>query len=440
MYLPPASREWTNSIYNYNTNNVKNSPVYDLNINSLIKGYFSMFFNKKFINKRFISMKKKRLSLNKIFVSKAEVKHTSSKAIVTIYVYNREKLILLKRIRLLKLLITKFILTQTYLLGKYNFNVGLNLENSTNQLMNKLYAKYKMKTRFGRRTTDYSYKILTREISLSLTILRKSMLRLYLNRSKFEENFLLRLGNYIGKYYGKKVEFNIVNLKHISKNVDIFTEIFMLKVKKDGASPVRAMKSLLSKIKIKQVKNSLLERGRVQKTVDYNLIGNKYRNNTLSVILENSSNPGYTNSILKGTNSDGINNILNDIYFKSSENLRPQKGENLNLVSSTLRVMHSPDHLTDNLIIRNIILDNIKYKESGGAKLEVKGRLTKRYRADRALYKFKWKGGLKNIDSAFKGLRTMVYRGYRDVNVEKSLLVSKRRIGSFAVKGWLSTK
>ena len=29
----------------------------------------------------------------------------------------------------------------------------------------------------------------------------------------------------------------------------------------------------------------------------------------------------------------------------------------------------------------------------------------------------------------------MVYRGYRDVNIEKSLLVSKRRIGSFAVKG-----
>ena len=345
-----------------------------------------MFFNKKFINKKFISMKKKRLYLNKIFVSKAEVKHTNSKAIITIYVYNREKLILLKRIKLLKLLITKFILTQTYLLGKYNFNVGLNLENSTSQLMKQLFKKYKMRTRFGRRTTDYSYKILTREISISLTILRKSMFRLYLNRSKFEENFLLRLGNYISKYYGKKVEFNIVNLKHISKNVDIFTEIFMLKVKKDGASPIRAMKSLLSKIKIKQVKNSLLERGRVQKTVDYNLIGNKYRNNTLSVILENSSNPEFTNSILKGTaDSDGINNILNDIYFKSSESLRSQKAVNLNLVSSR----HSPDHLTDNLIIRNIILDNIKYKESGGAKLEVKGRLTKRYRADRALYKFK---------------------------------------------------
>ena len=70
----------------------------------------------------------------------------------------------------------------------------------------------------------------------------------------------------------------------------------------------------------------------------------------------------------------------------------------------------------------------------GGARLIVKGRLTRRYRADRAVYKFKWKGGLKNIDSAFKGLSTVTYRGYMDSNVERSIFVSKRRIGSFGVK------
>jgi hypothetical protein len=42
---------------------------------------------------------------------------------------------------------------------------------------------------------------------------------------------------------------------------------------------------------------------------------------------------------------------------------------------------------------------------------------------------------LKNIDSAFKGLSTVVFRGYQDSNVEKSMLTSKRRIGSFAVRG-----
>ena len=42
-----------------------------------------------------------------------------------------------------------------------------------------------------------------------------------------------------------------------------------------------------------------------------------------------------------------------------------------------------------------------------GIRLEVKGRLTKRYRADRAIFKVKWKGGLKNIDSSFKGLSSV---------------------------------
>jgi hypothetical protein len=76
----------------------------------------------------------------------------------------------------------------------------------------------------------------------------------------------------------------------------------------------------------------------------------------------------------------------------------------------------------------------------GGARFFVKGRLTKRYRADRAVFKLKWKGGLKNIDSSFKGLSTVVFRGYQDSNVEKSMLSSKRRIGSFAVRGWFSGK
>ena len=41
-------------------------------------------------------------SLNKIYASKAEIKHTNNKAILTVYVYNREKISLLKKIKKLK--------------------------------------------------------------------------------------------------------------------------------------------------------------------------------------------------------------------------------------------------------------------------------------------------------------------------------------------------
>jgi hypothetical protein len=76
-----------------------NYPVYDLSINSLIKGYFNMYFNNKCLKHKYISRKKKRRSLNKILASKAEIKHTNTKAIITIYVYNREKITLLKKIQ-----------------------------------------------------------------------------------------------------------------------------------------------------------------------------------------------------------------------------------------------------------------------------------------------------------------------------------------------------
>ena len=56
----------------------------------------------------------------------------------------------------------------------------------------------------------------------------------------------------------------------------------------------------------------------------------------------------------------------------------------------------------------------------GGVRLEVSGRLTKRYRADRALYKLLWKGGLKNIDSSVQRKSSVVFRGFRDSNVQYS--------------------
>jgi hypothetical protein len=76
----------------------------------------------------------------------------------------------------------------------------------------------------------------------------------------------------------------------------------------------------------------------------------------------------------------------------------------------------------------------------GGIRLEVKGRLTRRYRADRAIYKAFWKGSLSNADSSFKRLSSVVFRGHLNSNVTYSMAKSKRRIGAFAVKGWISGK
>ena len=170
------------------------------------------------------------------------------------------------------------------------------------------------------------------------------------------------------------------------------------------------MNDLLSKVVLPKV-NIIIERGRIEKDVDLELVDNKYKNLNISSIINNN------NDLLK----DSLNKLLNNVYNKTS-------------LESKLIFLSSGSENNENLNIRDIILDNIKYKNMGGAKLIVKGRLTKRYRADRAVYKMKWKGGLKNIDSAFKGLSTVQYLGYQDSNVTKFRSASKRRIGSFGVK------
>ena len=76
--------------------------MYDININSLIKNYFNLWLTYKFLNKKFKSYKLRSASLNKIYASKAEIKHTNNKAILTVYVYNQRKDIFIKKIKKIK--------------------------------------------------------------------------------------------------------------------------------------------------------------------------------------------------------------------------------------------------------------------------------------------------------------------------------------------------
>jgi predicted transcriptional regulator len=193
-----------------------------------------------------------------------------------------------------------------------------------------------------------------------LGIIRRYRLRLSLNKYKFEEIFLYRLSKLISKYYGKKVEFNIVNLKSIALNGDIFTEILTKKIKKERSNPTRSLNTLLSKVMLPKV-NRVIEKGRIENTLDLDLIDNKYKNLNVSSILH------YNNSL-----NNNLNELLYNIYYDSTDN-----------EESKLTILSNQDS------IRDILLDNIKYKNIGGARLSVKGRLTRRYRADRAIFKLK---------------------------------------------------
>jgi hypothetical protein len=370
-YFPPISKEWKNSIYAFNKNSIINLPVNDINIDSLIKYYFNLRFFPKFIYKKYKPRWVKRPSMNKIYVSNAEIKHTNSKAIITLYSYNREKISLLNKIRKLrKLFFNKLII----LINKNKKYLG----NTLNKTI-KSSSFYKQ-----------------------LLILRRYKLKLNLNKYKFEEKLLYLLSNIIGKYYNKKVEFNIVNMKSIVLNSDIFTKLLAHKLWKKKIKTLKMMNFILNKAVLPKI-NRIQEKSRVVKSVDFNLLENKYKNINLT-------------SILKENNFD---NLLKELFN--------------NIISNN----NTDKNITK---LYEIIFNSIKYKNMGGVRLAVKGRLTKRYRADRALFKVKWKGGLKNVDSSYKGLSTVRIRGYLNSNVEYSMFTSKRRIGAFATKGWISGK
>jgi hypothetical protein len=52
----------------------------------------------------------------------------------------------------------------------------------------------------------------------------------------------------------------------------------------------------------------------------------------------------------------------------------------------------------------------------------------------------KWKGGLKNVDSSFRGLPAIMLRGYLKSNIQYTVINSKNRNGAYGVKGWVSSR
>ena len=88
--------------------------------------------------------------------------------------------------------------------------------------------------------------------------------------------------------------------------------------------------------------------------------------------------------------------------------------------------------------LRKSIIRKLKYRNVTGFRVEARGRLTKRYTASRSVLRLKYKGNLLNIDSSIKGLSSVFLKGNLKSNVQYTKLVSKSRIGSFGIKGWIS--
>lgn len=182
-----------------------------------------------------------------------------------------------------------------------------------------------------------------------------------LNQYKFNKlTFLPKLSNILNKIIGKKIEYNIINLKSIAYNTDLFTNALALKLKKQRMNYIKSMFSILNRAylpKINTIKERTLVKG--QKNIDLYL--DKYKDL----------------NIISNLNNINLDKLLNEIHDTNYVGETSDKNLTVGLPTQHNKKIH------------NLIYNSIGYKNMGGIRLEVKGRLTKRYRADRSIYSLK---------------------------------------------------
>ena len=396
-HFPSSTRYWDSSIFMFNNNTLSLIPNISKLAIKFIRNYFYLYNKKieKKIRRKKMYNRRIKLSINRIFLSKGEFKHTNNKVIITLYIYNKQKNNYLLKLK--KRYINKFLIN---ILSLKKNNLNKSLLSNKNILSNKLILLKKLKKitingtvalikanffkpRVARILRDLhnkkkinKFKIVSRYVNkFYRKFVKKSLKRLfiytyykrliYINNSRFNYTYLQYIKNKLQVLFNKNIEFNFINLKYFYLNSNILSESILLKIRKNRKRLMRHLSNLEKKI--------IIRKKRV---------------------------------------------VLGELIKK----------ENLN----------TKIYLHNNRLLYKNIIKNLKYKHIVGFRLEANGRLNKRYTASRSINKVKYKGNLLNIDSSYKGLSSVLLRNNLDSNLQYTKLNSKTRIGSFGLKGWVS--
>ena len=456
-YFPPANQEWSNSIYAYNYINIKGISSAQKNISILISNYFDMYFSRKLLSNKKITMRSRRLSMNKILFSKPELKHTANKVIITLYVYNEEKRTLLNKLKRLETILffsgnsnlfSSLKQKLSFLTEKASFlswlkrvyssvsqEISLNenfleiksLSDNKTPIKPKALEKYLLSIKnilsisskdpisfmhYENIYNTYVNKILLEKEIASLAYYR---LLLSINNHKLNYHLLAKLSVLINRVYNKQVEFNIVNLKAVYLNSDILAQAIALKLKNRKNRLLRVLRKFLYMVKLSKIDS-------FNKLLVFTDIKNSWVNKVRNLMI---------GSLPSLVNVDTINKHLTYLF---SKNNFVNKNEN----SKVNKYIENKSN--SNNILLFYILSLLKHKAISGVRLEAKGRLTRRFTASRSVFKIKWKGSLKNTDSSYRGLSSIILRGHIKSNAQYSLVHSKTRNGAFGIKGWISGK
>ena len=382
---------------------------------------------------------KSRYSANKIYVSKAELKHTNKELFIILYTYNKQKstveefirkivrlttsnkmlvekekekekeikVVLTHRNRLLHILKNKFFDVEIWKMSffKKTANLLTNLVSTVLNLKKKYVKFYKL--------PRYNIIMLNKIFKLQQLFFNYTKL-INFNKSKFN-NLVLNLSNIgliniIQIIYDKKVKIKLVELKSIHLNSDLLSSAVTWKLRDRKNKAIRILrKAIVLMVKIP----------------------------TLHTIITNDNNNQSLN----------LNNILSKVKGKISI-------EDCNLKSTVveepgiLRCVSQSTLVEEPSVFRCVSestlqvdgdLNNIKQQVVTGVRLEASGRLTRRLTAMRAIFKYRYVGSLKDIRSSFNNIPSTMLRGYVKSNAQYSLINYKTRNGSFGLKCWVSS-
>lgn len=412
-HFPPASKEWSNSIYAYNKQSIKLLPSYDKMVINLIKSYLNLYdplsVNETKKRSKRLRIRMKRLSTNKILVSKAEVKHTNNSIIITLYIYNTQELYLkkiLKKINPIFNIINKNLLVRI----KQIRDQAIVVMDRVKREKDLLGETINYVNNFNYYETEYYKKYIKKSLYKEMLTIKYRHL-LFFNNSKFENTRISWLNRLINKIYGKAVQFNFINLKYVYLNSDILSEAISLKLKNKKNSLLRVLTKAIKPVKLPIIKKS-------------SVLHTPYDGSKTLLIRK-----------VKTLNRDGIfsHGLTKDLLDQAIQSI------SLREVSTKLQQEEKSEKKSYSNYIENTILNNIKHKSINGIRLQSSGRLTRRLTAARSLFKFKYKGSLKNINSSYKSLSCLVLRGHVKSNIQHTKMSSKNRNGSFGIKGWISS-
>jgi len=183
--------------------------------------------------------------------------------------------------------------------------------------------------------------------------------QLLLNINKFRFGFINNLMELVEKLYDKKVEFNIVKLKKLHLNSDLFTQAVALKLKNRNNRLYKVLKSSLNKVNLPRIDRVSEIFHHINKD---ELLVNIIRNDNISSMFKDHSN-------------DPLNTLLLDT-FADVDNIK-------------VKVLKRTSVKQRSISLQNYVFTILKHLKMRGIRIEAKGRITRRLTAARSVFKMK---------------------------------------------------